>query len=161
VEWFLYTRRPVTDAAEARQVVEWYACRWIVEEYHKGLKTGCRIEALQFTAEARLEPMIALLSIAALSLLQMRDAARDPEAPQRPATQVASADDVRLLSLWRHGETQPAWTARDFHQALARLGGHQNRNGDGPPGWIVLWRGWQCLRQMAAGAALQHRERSG
>ena len=32
--------------------------------------------------------------------------------------------------------------------ALGRLGGHQNRKSDGPPGWITLWRGWNQLQQM-------------
>ena len=27
---------------------DWYACRPIVEELHKGMKTGCGIETMQF-----------------------------------------------------------------------------------------------------------------
>jgi hypothetical protein len=34
-----------------------------------------------------------------------------------------------------------------------KLGGHQNRKGDGAPGWLVLWRGWDALHTMRAGAA--------
>lgn len=155
VEWFLYTRHPITSAAAARQVVRWYSCRWVIEEYHKGLKTGCQIQALQFADESRLEPTIALLSVLALSLLQLRDAARDPELAQQPATKIVAANFVRVLSLWRHGEARPTWTVQDFTLALARMGGHQNRKGDKPPGWIVLWRGWQLLQLMADGANLQ------
>lgn len=155
VEWFLYTRQPVTSAAAACQVVNWYSCRWVIEEYHKGLKTGCQIQALQFADEARLEPTIALLSVVALFLLQLRDAARDPELAQQPATRVMPASYVRLLSLWRHGEERPAWTVQEFALALARLGGHQNRKGDKRPGWIILWRGWQALQLMTTGANLQ------
>jgi hypothetical protein len=29
------------------------------------------------------------------------------------------------------------WTVYDFYYALARLGGHQNRKRDHPPGWLV------------------------
>ena len=29
--------------------------------------------------------------------------------------------------------------------AVARMGGHQNRKSDGPPGWLTLWRGWHQL----------------
>lgn len=155
LEWFLFARQSVTNAATARQLVSWYSCRWVIEEYHKGLKTGCNIQALQFTAESRLEPMIALLSVVALSLLQLRDAARDAKLAKQPAAQVMPRATVRVLSLWRHQEEKPDWTVQEFYYALARLGGHQNRKGDKPPGWIVLWRGWMCLQQMTTGATLQ------
>jgi len=36
--------------------------------------------------------------------------------------------------------------------ALGRLGGHQNRKSDGPPGWLTLWRGWNDLHLMVMGA---------
>jgi Transposase Tn5 dimerisation domain len=40
----------------------------------------------------------------------------------------------------------------EFAIALASLGGHLNRKGDGPPGWLTLWRGWQDLQLMIRGA---------
>ena len=43
--------------------------------------------------------------------------------------------------------------------ALARLGGHLNRKGDGPPGWLTLWRGWEALRLMIQGAEAMRGER--
>jgi len=35
---------------------------------------------------------------------------------------------------------------------LGRLGGHQNRKSDGPPGWLTLWRGWNDLHLMVMSA---------
>ena len=46
--------------------LDWYACRWIVEEYHKVMKTGRGIESVEFTAEERLRPAIALVSVVAI-----------------------------------------------------------------------------------------------
>ena len=54
---------PVQTPAEALDVGRWYECRWIIEEYHKAMKTGCRVENPQFQSEERLQPMIALLSV--------------------------------------------------------------------------------------------------
>jgi len=34
---------------DAWRVTGWYERRWVVEEYHKAQKTGCRIEDMQFT----------------------------------------------------------------------------------------------------------------
>ena len=50
------------------------------------------------------------------------------------------------------GVLRLALTVREYFLALARLGGHQNRKKDHPPGWIVLWRGWQALQLMVTGA---------
>ena len=151
LEWFLVTNEPVLTFESAYRVVGWYECRWIVEEYHKGMKTGCRIESPQFTCEARLQPTIALISIVTLTLLTMRDASRRSDAKQRRATEIISEDYVAVLSAWRHGTIRRDWSIHDFYYALARLGGHQNRKSDHRPGWQTIWRGWQDLQAMVCG----------
>lgn len=154
LEWFLLTNEPVECAETARQAITWYECRWVVEEFHKAQKTGCGIETMQFTCKSRLEPMIALQSIVALTLLNLRDASRRPDAEKTPATEVVAQEYVNVLSAWRHGEARPDWTAHEFFLALARLGGHQNRRKDKRPGWIVLWRGWTALQLLLTGSRL-------
>ena len=151
LEWFLITNEPVLIFEDAYRVVGWYECRWIVEEYHKGMKTGCKIESPQFTCEDRLQPTIALLSIVTLTLLAMRDASRRSDAKQRRATEILCEDYVAVLSAWRHGTIKRDWSIHDFYYALARLGGHQNRKSDHPPGWQTIWNGWQDLQAMVCG----------
>lgn len=152
LEWFLITNEPVLCSEEARRVVGWYECRWIVEEYHKGMKTGCSIESPQFTTQERLQPAIALISIVTLTLLEMRDASRQSDAPSRLASELISDDYIWVLSAWRHGVIKPEWSVHDFFYALARLGGHQNRKHDHPPGWQTIWKGWTDLQAMVCGA---------
>jgi hypothetical protein len=151
VEWLLLTNLPVETVAAAWEKVDWYACRWVIEEYHKAQKTGCAIEAPQYTQAQRLQPMIALLSVVAVSLLNLRDMSRCAERAEQPAATVVPAESVAVLSGWRYGERR-ALTVREFFQALARLGGHLNRKHDRPPGWLVLWRGWTKLQLMVEGA---------
>lgn len=152
LEWFLLTNEPVEALEDARRVIRWYECRWIIEEYHKALKTGCGIENPQFETEDRLQPAIALLSIVALTLLSLRDASRRPDAKKRLATDFVSRDYVEVLSVWRHKRVCSSWSVHEFFYALARLGGHQNRKRDREPGWLVLWRGWTALQNMLEGA---------
>jgi len=160
LEWFLWTNHPAGSPAAALDVVHWYECRWIIEEYHKAKKTGCGIENPQFTHADRLQPMIALLSVVALTLLNLREISRRDDAKIRPATDVVSEDYVALLSAWRHGKPRPEWTIHDFFYALARLGGHLGRKSDHHPGWLVLWRGWTKLQLMLDGAhALKQTQR--
>ena len=130
----------------------WYECRWVIEEYHKAQKTGCAIEELQFTSAQALRPMIALLSVVAVTLLNLREASRDEAKAQRPATEYVDRRYVAVLSGWRYKEQRPDMTVREFFLALARLGGHQNRKNDHRPGWIVLWRGWMAMQHMLDGA---------
>ena len=121
------------------------------EEYHKAQKTGCRVEDLQFTTTDRLGPAIALLSVVAVTLLNLREAGRRPDAGTRRADTVVSGDYVEVLSLKRYGAVRHDLTVREFFLALGRLGGHQNRKCDGHPGWLVLWRGWMKLQALLDG----------
>jgi hypothetical protein len=148
LEWVLLTNEPCPSAAEAVKVAGWYAKRPVVEEYHKAQKTGCGIELPQLTDRSRLEPAVALISVVAVFLLGLRDAARDPDKAQRPAEHFAPASHVRVINAWRWGDTKRPTTLYEFLLAVARLGGHQNRKADGPPGWLTLWRGWQKLTAM-------------
>ena len=157
IDWTLLTNEKTLTFEDAWQVIGWYERRWIVEEYHKSQKTGCQIEDMQFTTIARLEPAIALLSIVATTLLNLRDASRRPDAKTRRATTILAKDYVEVLSLWRYRKLREDLTIHDFFYALARLGGHQNRKSDHQPGWLVLWRGWMKLQAMLDGytAAMQ------
>jgi len=161
IDWMLLTNERVRTYDDAYRVIAWYEKRWVVEELHKAQKTGCRIEDMQFTTTARLEPAIALLSVVAVTLLNLRDASRCPDAKTRPATTFFATDYVDVLSVWRYGKTRKNLTVHDFFYALARLGGHQNRKSDHNPGWLVLWRGWTKLQAMLDGYAAAERMRCG
>lgn len=147
LEWLLLSDRPLPDGAAARQRVGWYERRPLIEDYHKAQKTGLDIEALQFTTEGGLQPALALLSVVAVLLLNLREGARDAARAEQPAQEYVAPVSVRVLSIWRYGEER-ALTVREFTLALGWLGGHLNRKCDGLPGWQTLWRGWNQLHAM-------------
>ncbi|MGH0798388.1 MULTISPECIES: IS4 family transposase [Bacillus cereus group] len=150
VQWTLLTNKCVRSFKAAWDVTEIYEKRWIIEELHKGQKTGCRIEDIQFTTVDRLQPAIALLTALAVTLLNLRDMSRMKDARETAASEVLDRDYIAVLSLWRFKEVK-ALTVHEFFYALARLGGHQNRSSDHDPGWIVIWRGWAKLQNMILG----------
>ena len=156
LEWILLTNVSVHDEADAHQRVDWYERRPIIEEYHKGMKTGCRIESMQFETIDRLEPAIAVLSVVTTTLLQLRDAARAPDADKRLATEVIGDDYVAVLANHYGNRLGPRPTVLKFYMHVARLGGHQNRKVDGFPGWLTLWRGWTRLQSMVDGYHARH-----
>jgi hypothetical protein len=152
LEWVLLTNVATETLAQAVERVEWYRCRPVVEEFHKGMKTGCGVESMQFEHAERLEPAIGLLSVVAAVLLQLRQVARKPEATTTPATALVPRLFVQVLCGWRHKQARDDMSLYEFTMALANLGGHLNRKSDGFPGWLTLWRGWQDLQLMVRGA---------
>ena len=162
LEWVLLGDLPAGTAAAAWERVQWYACRPVVEELHKAMKTGASVERPQFESADRLEPVIALLSVVSAVLLGLRELARRHDADRVPATCVMPRRQVRVLAAWRYGDASASddMTLLQFVMALGRLGGHLNRKGDGTPGWLTLWRGWAALQLMTEGAELAGPKRS-
>ena len=158
IHWVLYTSEPVESLADALEVVAAYEKRWLIEEWHKALKTGCQVQGRQLETAARLEPVVGLLSVMAVRLLQLKALART--APDRPAHEfvppryVAALQAVRKPK--RNAPKEEIWNVRRFYRELAGLGGFLGRKGDGEPGWITLWRGWEKLHLMLRGADLFH-----
>jgi len=146
LEWLLLSNVPVGSLAGAWERVDWYEWRWpAAEDYHKAQKTGCRVEGPQFTTVGALRPTVGVLSVVAWLLLRLRWLSRQEHRAAEPAARHVPREWVAWLSRWRLGRQEAGWTVGEFFGALARLGGHQNRKGDGPPGWQVLWKGWSKL----------------
>ncbi len=153
IEWILFTTIPVTNLRAALEVVEWYAQRWVIEDYHKCLKTGCAMEKRQLETADGLLAVLGFLAIVAVRLLQLRTLSR--ERPEALAQQEVPAllIDVLVVRLKLVAQTADI-TVREFWLGVARLGGFIGRKSDGDPGWQTLWRGWQRLQDLCWGAAL-------
>jgi Transposase DNA-binding len=158
IRWVLYTAGPVHSVDDANRIIEYYEQRPTVEEYHKAIKTGCSVEKRQYRTVEALERVTGLLSICAVRLLQMKTAAE--ETPDEPARKFVPRLWIEVLQGLEHLPTSRNPTIREFVRALAGLGGHLRRKCDGKPGWITIWRGYQKLRQILRGVALE-RKRSG
>jgi hypothetical protein len=141
LHWILLTSLPVHSFHDAWTVIGYYEKRPMVEDFHKALKTGCRVEERQYETSARLEAITAVLGIVAVRLLQLRSASR--MSPARSAEDVVPSCWINALRRLRPG--RPVTTVREFFRELAGLGGHLLRKGDGDPGWITLWRGFKKL----------------
>ncbi|VTR97608.1 transposase family protein : [Gemmata massiliana] len=96
-EWVLLTSGEVTDRAGLRRVSEWYGRRWVVEDYHKGLKT-CVEDRAPATGGAPGDR----------ALERGRSGPVEPapvslgSARERPAHEVVPGRWVEVLSTWRY-----------------------------------------------------------
>jgi hypothetical protein len=151
VAWVLLTDLPVETLQECLRIIQIYRWRWLIEELHKALKTGLKIEASQLSTARRLEALIGVLSVVATMLVGHKLQARiEPEAKLIPG----EADPVLVEVLQKVDPPQGQPTRRWFWVGIAKLGGFQARKSDGDPGWLTLWRGWQVLMLLARGYEL-------
>jgi hypothetical protein len=157
VEWLLLTNLAVHTLAAAWGTVEAYRRRWLIEELHKALKTGCRLEQRQHQARGTLENVLAMMLQVSVRLLRLRTLSRtDPEAP---ATQALEPIEVEVLTrlaprLAPRRPLSPVPTLGQALHLLAILGGYMGSSGSPPPGWLTLWRGYERLRERVEGFLL-------
>jgi Transposase DNA-binding/Transposase DDE domain len=149
LEWFLLTNVPSTNAESILEKVGWYETRWLVEEYHKCLKTGCAMEKRQLQTAQALLSLLGLLGIIATNLLAIKFLAKDNA--HKKATEHIPIDHLQLLcSHFRLSIND--LTCQQFWHKIASLGGFIGRKGDGDPGWQTLWKGWIRFLDMLMGA---------
>ena len=144
IRWVLLTSLPVAKFDDAWVVIGYYELRWLVEEYHKALKTGCGTESRQLKTAGRLEAFVALTSVVAVRLLKLKSLARTD--PDVPAQRVVPRVWLKMLKLARKNlDRVHDLTVGQFYREVAKLGGFLGRKSDGEPGWITIWRGWEKL----------------
>jgi hypothetical protein len=151
IHWLLLTTLVIETFAQARTCMEWYACRWVIETYHKVLKSGCRVEERQFADSENLQRYLALDAVVAWRVLYLTMLGRDQ--PDLPCTVILETHEWQALFCFLHHTHQPPQTPpslRDATHWIAQLGGFLGRKSDGSPGPMSIWRGLQRLSDIAA-----------
>jgi hypothetical protein len=146
IHWVLLTTMPVETFQQARRMVIYYKCRWVIEELSLVLKSGLRAERLQVDDVHTLKNTLALLYVVAWRVLHVRNTARF--LPEEPAAAVVSPSEHAVLEA---AEGRPLKTAREVTQAIAYLAGFPRYPSAGPPGVRTLWEGLQRLEAAAFG----------
>ncbi len=73
IQWVLLTTESVTTFSDSLTVVDSYRARWTIEDWHKVLKTGCRIEERRLETWERMEVLLSIYSVIAWKVLELRD----------------------------------------------------------------------------------------
>ena len=152
LEWFILTSLDVRHFDDALMVVKYYSYRWIIEEYHKCMKTGFRLEQTQLKTLQRIENLLGFIAVSAVKLLQLRDIVRnDPTADAQEYVEKIDIDIVRAYYKIEKKEM----TIDLFLRNIAQMGGFLNRKSDGNPGWQSIWEGWKFFLGLKEGVRLQ------
>jgi hypothetical protein len=160
IDWLLYTNRSVETLSDATLVIDGYAQRWRVEEFHRAWKAGdCDVESTQLRSFAAVQRWAIILAAVAVRIERLKRLARTQ--PDRPAAIDLSAFELHALLQLKFDGNPPSDDAT-IGQAvawLAELGGYANKYAGKPPGATVLGRGLKYLRSAARLLELQHAKR--
>ena len=176
LEWMLLTSEPVADFAASDACVDWYARRWLMEEWHKVEKTGCRLETAQLKDAQALERLAALTAVVGVRLLQLRNLARsgcgetslaadarsrgDRSRAVANLRRVVPGDWLLVVAQLARGEPEKL-TPELFWLTVAKQGGFIGRKSDGWPGWQTIWRGWSKICDIVLGLQILREKQEG
>jgi len=153
LEWFLLATGAIGSPEDAAECLRWYAMRWRIEDWHRVLKTGCRVERLAFATGERLKRAVAINLVIAWRIMVMTLLGR--ESPELPAEVLFADLEIRVLKAFaRQRKLEGPSTLGIAVGLVARLGGYLARANDPPPGHEVMWHGFTMLQGMSLGFAI-------
>lgn len=154
VEWFLLTTIEIDSVEKAEECLRWYSLRWRIEDWHRVLKTGCRIEDLAHETAERLRRSIAINMVVAWRIMLMTLLGR--ESPELPPEILFSDVELEVLEQFAQKKTtnKLPTTLGAAVYLVAKLGGYLGRKCDPPPGHQIMWRGYRNLSQLCEGYQL-------
>jgi hypothetical protein len=168
IEWMLLTTEEIETGPQAGELVGFYSRRWRIEEWHRILKTGCRVEEHQHQTGERLKRAIALDVVLAWRIQLLTLLGR--EVPELPSEVFFDDWEVRVLEALRQPQGPDKGGKRgkegkgrqekrflllgEAIRQVAKLGGYLARGSDPPPGAECLWKGMSRLSGMADGYRL-------
>ena len=98
IEWFLLTTIDLQSADDVLNCVKWYCLRWRIEDWHRVLKSGCKVEELANKTAERLKRALAINQVIAWRIMLMTLLGR--ETPELPAEVLFSDLEVKVLSAY-------------------------------------------------------------
>lgn len=156
LKWRLLTTEPIETFEQVLRLVGFYEQRWIIEEFHKCWKTGCRAEKRPLQSFDTVERFLAISCHIAIRILQLHRLAQ-----LSPDSSCATVlDDEELSCLQAIVSDKPSGknlkqsvptTAKEVLVAIAKIGGWRDTKNTGRIGWQALWEGWCCFRESLRG----------
>lgn len=158
INWYLLTTMPIAALEDATQCVRWYCLRWRIEDWHRVLKSACRVEDVRLKSAERLKRAIAIDMVVAWRIMLMTLLGRD--VPKLPAEILFTKLEIDTLRCYAKKKgLKPPENLGETVDMIGRLGGYLDRRGDPPPGHLALCDGYRILHILCEGLLLApHRE---
>lgn len=153
IRWMLLSTLPISTNEDVERIAKLYLARWSIEVFFHILKTGCRIEKLQFETAHSLLNSITFFMIVAWRLYYIVFLGRN--CPELPCTVIFEKDEWQSVFaiVQRKKPPEEPPTLGDAVNMIATLGGFLGRKCDGDPGPKVMWIGLMKMAECAKGWA--------
>ncbi len=163
--WRLYTTWPVEDFEQAHMVIEWYRCRWFIEEVFKVLKKECfNIEGSELESGWSIRKLTLMLLDTIIKLFQMSIAYGMEEGDSPDTLTMFDEQEVECLdSINKKVQGKTEKQSNPYQQQnlawafwiLARLGGWKGYVSQRKPGFNTLINGLTKFYAIYQGYSLQ------
>ena len=164
LHWTLATTWSIRCIEDAVEKIEWYRCRWIIEELFRVLKSGYHVESVRFDDGSALINWCALRLLMAVKLMYIRTHRNDES--ENSAHEIFTDIELNILkqcepnlisaksTIHRPPVNTMAWASL----LIAIMGGYQALPSAKPFGQTTIWRGLVYLESAVAGycAAIQN-----
>ena len=149
LEWLLLTSLEVGSEEQAAEAVGMYRLRWRIEDWHRILKSGCRVERVAHRTAERVRREVAARAVIAWRLHVLALLGRDT--PELEAAVLFSAPEREVLKDFARsrGVEGPVNLGRAM-KLVWMMGGYLGRKHDPAPGRRTVWDGYSYL-QLGAG----------
>jgi hypothetical protein len=149
LDWLLLTCLPICTFEEVCKVIDYYCCRWQIEIYFRVLKSGCKVEQLQFEKGHNYRAALAMYMIIAWRVMYVLMLGR--ECPEMSCDLLFSEAEWKAVYMVVKKMAPPAKppTLGVMVLLIASLGGYLGRKHDGPPGPKTMWIGMQRMADLA------------
>jgi hypothetical protein len=154
IEWMLLTTLEVNNYEQALEKLDWYTKRWGIEDYHKALKSVCRIEERQLGDRTVWQNCLAIDLVVAWRIEHIKKLSR--ERPQAPCSISFDEPEWQALFILKNPRQPLPSLPPSMHQMArwtAELGGFVGGKNDNP-GSTTLGRGLQSLSNIVIGFSL-------
>jgi hypothetical protein len=156
ISWYLLTTEAVESTADAAKIIDFYKKRWRIEEWHRVLKSGCKVQEHQHETAERLKRVIAIDAVLAWRIQLLTLLGR--EVPDLPCNVFFDEWEVKVLDALKKKEGKDnSGTPLSLGEAIilvAKQGGYLARKSDPPPGAESIWKGIIRLSDLATGYRL-------
>lgn len=153
IDWYLLYSGQITGLNQACEMVKHYKTRWLIERFHYVLKSGMKIEALQFDNFTRLKHALQVCSLIAWKTMWTSNIAKVE--PEKAAIKYFDKIEIEILENYTNKKIS---TTKDYILGLGTLSGFVKSKKQPLPGEKLIWQAIKLLKAIKIGFLMSQKD---